>query len=932
MDNSPLKIKIGHFGRTFALLLNRTLMYQTSHPFIKQSMTDVLNLATQLLEKISPLVFILNRGQFFIDEEPLDPRINIKRIADLFKKNSLQSISFEAGIRESELFIFAELFSSLPQNLGADNLKDTLIRKGVFNIKINHVVFKKVTQDDQIVSKDALKQVTPMMDSEDEQHRKQFMETVLESVLSEEFAKTLSISNLMSSPKDFTQQMIEADLASAPPLDAVSGSNLPGSEDVEGGPEPDTNQNSGTDGNSNADIGPDNGRGDSADSSLAGSSGTTGDKGAGPKGVIETGVTAGTGDGTSGEGSGSENRGSSSGDPSTSPGSGKIDSKNNGRDTESGTLVIDSDDETEAGHKISGRDASKGDRSEKARHYGDTTNFSNKDLSPPRSYTTNAAGGQSVMHGAATSQPGGINVPHASPSPAPPPGEKADTGHGNLLLQQLEIMHVEVEKHLQGQSDVGISDLAQAIFDMKKQLLEGIQTQKALGVAYANEQAILDATNKLSDQVLIELIREEYQAGNITSQRMAYIIRRLIPEARELQRLLPKIKKALLDEGMQGADYMALVHELRNELESEDLVRILQESSENIGIDSRELIEEVKRNPDRAAELIYIASEIRKGSGDEAALSDILVDYVEKIGTQLASEARDGTPEGEAHLKKVITQVESSILKKLGSMNVNSELLSHMEERLNERMESIMNRMRVEWVNIQGGIQQQGKPKILSILQTLEHNVSDDEELSGILKIIRQKVDAGEIEENNFSQISKEIDNQRQIALSLMEDKPIPDGVLTQEDLMFILEKEIARTKRYGTPFSALALAFVSATPKTTPADGAISNEVVLNAALNKMAKTFREVDYLAQVGKNRILALLPMADENNARKALSRVLRILHSKPLKIAGIPVQLRVAGVCSTYESEFKIDVKTFTNTLSNNLADMVARVKNIQVLF
>ena len=165
-----------------------------------------------------------------------------------------------------------------------------------------------------------------------------------------------------------------------------------------------------------------------------------------------------------------------------------------------------------------------------------------------------------------------------------------------------------------------------------------------------------------------------------------------------------------------------------------------------------------------------------------------------------------------------------------------------------------------------------------------------------------------------------------------MEDKPIPDGVLTSEDLMFILEKEIARTQRYGPPFSVLALAFVSATPKIKSKDDAITNEMVLNAALNKMAKTFREVDYLAQVGKNKMLVLLPMADQNDAKKALLRILTILHSKPLDINGVPVQLRVAGVHSTYESDFKIDVKTFTNNLSHNLADMVTRVKSIQVLF
>jgi len=92
-----LKDQLGLFGRTLAMLLNRTMMYQASHPVIKQSINDLLPIAERLLESISPLVFILNRGQFYIDEEPLDPRINVSRTVTLFKNSGLQSVSFEKG-------------------------------------------------------------------------------------------------------------------------------------------------------------------------------------------------------------------------------------------------------------------------------------------------------------------------------------------------------------------------------------------------------------------------------------------------------------------------------------------------------------------------------------------------------------------------------------------------------------------------------------------------------------------------------------------------------------------------------------------------------------------------------------------------------------------------------------------------------------------
>ena len=780
------KDKLSRFGRSLALLLNKSLMYQANHPFLKQSVSEVLAAATPLLETISPLVFILNHGQFYIDEDMLDPRINVKRTATLWENNGLQSISFETGLMESELIMFSELFASL-NNSSLSSLKQALIHKGIFNIKVNHVVLKKVSEDDQVVSRDALKQITPLMDTDDPRHRKQFMETLFESVLTEEFAKTLSITNMMANPGAFTKKMIEMDLSGEPqsgtPHDNGSG---------QAGPAPEVSSTSGVDGPSVGDTAVVN------DSQAA-------------QGLV------------------------------TKPGG-------------------------PAGVPL------------------------NK----------NGAGG------AAAQRP------------------------GILLLHEIEVMHQEVEKQLQGNSEISLSDLAQSIFEMKKQLLEGLQAQKALGIAYANEAAIESAANKLADQVLIELIKEEYKSGAITTQRLALLIVRIIPEADELKRLLPQIKRTLLEQGMSAPDYLKLIYELRDELQSEELARVLQESSESAGLDGGMLIEEVRRNPRQAAELIYLASEIRKGGGDENTLSDLLVEYIERLGHQIAAET-PAAPEGEAHLKQVMTNIESTILEKLSQTNTDAGMLQRMEERLNARMESILDDIRVQWLQKRAGGSTQPKLQILSILQTLEHNVAGDEELAEILRSVRAKVDEGKVDENNFSQIHEEIERLKSSHAN-EDEHTIPDNVLTSEEIMFALEKEIARVKRYGLPFSAMTLTFVSAKPTTKSQAKSITQEAVYKAVLEKLASTFREVDDIGQIGKSRILVLLPMTYPDECKRALARVLRLLHAEPLDVGGVPVQLRVAGVTSGYDPKKMGDARSFAKHLYYQLTDQVARIKNIQMLF
>lgn len=507
-------------------------------------------------------------------------------------------------------------------------------------------------------------------------------------------------------------------------------------------------------------------------------------------------------------------------------------------------------------------------------------------------------------------------------------------GNGGLLFQQLEVMRVEVEKHLEGKSGVALADLAGAVFDMKKQLLEGIEAQKALGVAYENEAAILDHANELTDRVLLQLIKDEYQQGKISPARVAQIIRRLIPAAAELKRLLPKIKAALIAEGMPHTQYLELVQELSRELQSEGLATILQQSGEEIGVDGNQLIAEFKHNPEQAAQLIYLASEIRKGTGDNDTLAEILAGYVEQVGSHMAmDEAQDkDNPE---HLKQVVSSIESKIVSQLGKMDVGGDVITKLEERLNSRMETVLGQMRSEWLKARGQSGEGGGPakphKSLSVLQTLEQSVSEHDELGEILKIVREKVEAGKIDENDYKRIQDEISNQKQLIKERETNRVMPTGVIKASAMAFILEKEIARANRYDYSFSALAFSMVRIKPRVKVKAGVINNEILMESVLALLAETFREVDILGQLGKNTIMALLPLISREDSKKALNRVMKILQDEPINIKGIPVDFRFAGIAITFDGQHTPDTKSFIRVLSGRLQDMANRLKNIQSL-
>ena len=730
-ESKVSKQEFARFGRILSLVFNRATMYQMDHPYVKQSIDEFHPFVEKLLTSISPLVFAMNREQFFIDEEPLDPRITVNRMVAHFKKAEIQSISFYEGMTKNELKTFLGVFVSLDKYPNAESMKGALAEKGITNLKINHVFYKKVTEDDEVVSRDVLKNITPeMMDEDQLRSKKLFIDMVLESVLGEEFEKALNINNLLTNPAGLSMNMIEADINSVEKSDA---------EDRRPGP---------------------------------------------------------------------------------------------------------------------------------------------------------------------------------------------------VLLHQLQVIGEEVEKGLSGGGDANVSELAAAVFDMKKKLIEGMDAQKDLDITFSNKEEILDQANEITDNVLIRLVKDEYKAGKITTSRLAHILRRLIPDAEELKRVLPKIKAALLEEGMPLPEYLNLVEELGKELQSDELAKILQESSEEAGIDGKELIQEVKENPVEAAELICLAAEIRKGTGDEKVLTDLLVDYVERMGSKLGQDitAENGA-EGEQHLRQVITGLETNIVSRLRDMNVvKDDVMEGLEERLNKRMDAVFDKLRDDWIQSKSMTPEENRSKNLSVLQILEQSVGENEELGEILTIVRSKVQSEEIDENDFKEIYSEINKQKQIKREQEAKKKMPPGVLKSQAIMFVIKKEISRASRYDLPFSALSFSVVKAKPKTGGPADAIKQQAVMDAILHRLADILREADIIGQLGKNKMVGLLPMTMQSDAKLALRRTMRLLHGDPIEVDGIPLAVKIAGVSTTFDPERMTDGSAFMQAMSNELTEMVVRVKNIQELF
>ena len=723
-------------SKAFSLMFNRTSMYKNDHPLAKQSIEEVYKAVKDGLIELTPIVITFNRDQFFVEDEPFDHRLNIARMSAHFKKTGIQSISFEEGLAKSEVVEFVKIFSDSKTYTTAPAMIDALTENEISNIKINHFIYKKVTTDDEIVSKDKLDEMAA--DSNDGSSKKMLREVInmmTESVLMEEVEKSISIDALLADPEKLSENIISKDLALA---------------------------------------------------------------------------------------------------------------------------NIDQTENNNAGFHI---------------------------------------------------------------------------------LEQLDLFKDEVQKVTENPNNLSLSKLANAVFDLKKQLIKGIETQKELGIKYENEKQIISEANALTDQVLIQLIKDEYKKGEISIQRLAQIIRRLIPDLKELRRFIPKLSEAMLSEGMTKGEFFRLLRELEQEIETENLVEYLEKGAKDIGIASEELLGEFKNDPSSAAELIYLASEIRKGTEDKDFLKDLLVEYIERLGSSIVLDNKNlNEIEGNENLKKIIAGVESEILDKLENKGIEPDVLKAVQQRLVERMESTFNELTANWRNKEGNSNSNGEDKRSSIFEMLEESVNEDEEFNKILKQVRSNIREQDIDENNFQDIYFEI--QKLIKLQEKnkeksensDKKGLPAGILSYNQTLLFIAKEIARSLRYGTPFSIITFSIEKILPKQPIPKGSIDGSHVNKLIMDELISILRDSDLVGILTKKILVVLLPMTENKNAKIALRRLLKILQAKIFQVNDLSFSVRFAGFVTSFDVDETLDSASFINNAENEHNEFLVRLRNIQDLY
>ena len=723
---------VDKIGRIFAMFFNRAVMYNMNHPFTTQSMADFYKAIQPELKTYSPIVIIMHKDAFFIEDEPMDPRVNVTKMLQHFKKSGIQSVSFEDGLNQDNLARFFAIFTDTVKYPGVEQMKEACEKEGLTAAKINHVFFKKVTEDEEILNRQEIKTLAEQRKAEKNKSLKdELLDMISGGLAIDELGRSLSLTRLLERPDVVSEYL-----------------NTP-----------------------------------------------------------------------------------------------------------------------------------------------DTGSFEELDSMNP----------------------------------------------GAVMLDHVQKIRREVDRASEEVRGAKLHDLAESVVKMREELVRGILDRKQNGMIYENEVKILDEAKELSDKVLLELVKDEYKQGATSVNRLSQILRRLIPDNNELQRFLPKLKETLLLEGMSLTDFLQLTGELEAEISNQSISSAIKKSAEKIGVSGEELLREITSNPQEASELIYLATELRKETGDKKALTNVLVDYIERITGNMALNARaEGSDFEKDHMKSVISTVETEILERLRVKNLDSDVMSSVAERLNTRLDQFLEKLEVNFSRRQEAYGTWDH-ETTSLLRLLEDELGDTAQLKNMLIKVRDTWRDKKTGEIRYDAIRFEMDETKGDGEDQAREdsgKPLslPRNVHNRKSFLYFIEKEIFRSTRYQTPFSVLSFSIMRAVPQKKFVAGTVGKNDVIYKLLETLNDIIRETDMIGLLDQRKIVDLLPMTDENAARLALRRLMKHLQGNMIKVNDIPFEIKLAGAVTSFDKNITPTLKEFIRKAEHDIFDMVQRIKNIQTLY
>jgi GGDEF domain-containing protein len=105
-----------------------------------------------------------------------------------------------------------------------------------------------------------------------------------------------------------------------------------------------------------------------------------------------------------------------------------------------------------------------------------------------------------------------------------------------------------------------------------------------------------------------------------------------------------------------------------------------------------------------------------------------------------------------------------------------------------------------------------------------------------------------------------------------------------------------------------------------------------MSLILEKLTPHIRESDIFGLLDDNKVLVIMPMTPKEKSRKAMGRLLRIIHDERYIHNDIPLTVKLAGAVVPFDADLIPSLKEYLNRAESEINDMMMRLKSVQDIY
>lgn len=472
-----------------------------------------------------------------------------------------------------------------------------------------------------------------------------------------------------------------------------------------------------------------------------------------------------------------------------------------------------------------------------------------------------------------------------------------------------------VGKEIQDNKNLTLSpdEMMESVLSISGQIRQSLNLQKEMGKIIQEEDLVLNEVDKLTYRTVVDLVTEEFKSGKISIKRLGRLIRRVLPDVKDLKKILPLLKEGLMSQGMELKEFLQLTQELNKELSNSEVSEVLAQGADELGLSVNDLVAAMGDDPAESAKLIILASEIKQGGiTDNHNLSKLLTDYIEAASSEMAMNNSEDREAGET-VSKMIGEIEENLLGKLKFEGIGGDVIESVKGELAKRFPKTINKFKTDM--IVNAISEGGNLSSGQMKGIFGESLPDKSELNNmkdnIAGALKTRGFSPEAAEDFFNEITGRF-------RTPVKSINLPKSVISSNNTKFFIQRYIKEFTRYENPFSVLNISprFVVESDGLRPCS-VEDRADILPALCTELKAQLRDLDIIGVIGDPEvepIYVVLPMTDIEGTKIVLDRMRKHMSELPIQIEDKQIRVRFIITALQYSRILTPDIKGYLKQL------------------